>query len=189
MTWTKLGDEFADECWTLSDRAFRLHAEGLLWSNRMLTDGQLAKEDMRRWAHHPEAAEELVDVGWWQDRGAHYAIIHHIGYQRTKAQIAKQSIANRANRAKGKQRPVRHKPESSNGSSDESSDEMDRTGQVQDRPGKEPNNVSANGEKTDEYGAVIDDAYDRELADYFAAGAAYEPPTTDCDGNPLEDVR
>ena len=58
MTWTKLGDEFADECWTLSDAAFRLHTEGLLWSNRMLTDGQLAKDDMRRWAHHPEAAEE-----------------------------------------------------------------------------------------------------------------------------------
>lgn len=42
MTWTKLGDEFADECWTLTDAAFRLHTEGLLWSNRMLTDGQLA---------------------------------------------------------------------------------------------------------------------------------------------------
>ena len=60
MTWTKLGDEFGDECWTLTDQAFRLHTEGLCWSNRMTTDGQLAKEDMRRWARHPEAAEELV---------------------------------------------------------------------------------------------------------------------------------
>jgi hypothetical protein len=29
MTWTKTGDEFADECWTLSDAAYRLHHEGL----------------------------------------------------------------------------------------------------------------------------------------------------------------
>jgi hypothetical protein len=135
MTWTKLGDEFADECWTLSDKAFRLHTEGLLWSNRMLTDGQLAKEDMRRWAHHPETAEELVSIGWWEDCGGHYQIVHHLGYQRTREQVAKQSLANRANRAKGKTRPVRPKDDSSDHSSaseklsDDSSDEMDRTGQ------------------------------------------------------------
>jgi hypothetical protein len=123
MTWTKLGDEFADECWTLTDKAFRLHTEGLLWSNRMLTDGQLAKDDMTRWARHPEAAEELVSIGWWTDRGGHYQIVHHLGYQRTREQVAKQSLANRANRAKGKARPVRGKSDSLNGSSDESSDE------------------------------------------------------------------
>lgn len=64
MTWTKTGDEFSDECWTLSDAAYRLHHEGLTWSNRKQTEGQLAKDDMRRWARRPEAAEELVNVGW-----------------------------------------------------------------------------------------------------------------------------
>ena len=97
MTWTKLGDEFADECWTLSDPAFRLHTEGLVWSNKKATDGQLAKDDMRRWARHPEAAEELVSVGWWEDRGEHYQIVHHLGYQRTKDQIAHQSNVNAEN--------------------------------------------------------------------------------------------
>jgi hypothetical protein len=159
MTWTKLGDEFADECWTLTDKAFRLHTEGLLWSNRMLTDGQLAKDDMKRWAHHPEAAEELVSIGWWEDGGQHYQIVHHLGYQRTREQVAKQSLANRANRAKGKARPVRPKddsfdessdervstavvretesvsvsrgkPQVNNKPSDDSSDERDRTGQA-----------------------------------------------------------
>lgn len=81
----------------VSDKTFRLHTEGLCWSNRMLTDGQLAKDDMRRWAHRPGAADELVDVGWWEDRGEHYQLIHHIGYQRTKKQIANQSIANAKN--------------------------------------------------------------------------------------------
>jgi hypothetical protein len=159
MTWTKLGDEFADECWTLSDPAVRLHVEGLIWSNRKLTDGQLAKDDMQRWARHPDAAEELVSIGWWKDRGGHYEIVHHLGYQRTREQVAKQSLANRANRAKGKARPVRPKDKPSDESSnetvlqavgsvteslsapsgkrqvanewsDDSSDERDRTGQA-----------------------------------------------------------
>jgi hypothetical protein len=129
MTWTKLGDEFGDECWTLSDAAFRLHVEALCWSNRMLTDGQLAKDDMRRWAHHPQAAEELVDVGWWEDSGGHYQIVHHLGYQRTKKQIAKQSIANaeNANRRWSKKPP---KDKSSSDSQCDSQYEMDRTGQA-----------------------------------------------------------
>jgi hypothetical protein len=97
MTWTKLGDEYGDECWTLSDAAFRLHTEGLVWSNRKATDGQLAKDDMRRWATHPEAAEELASVGWWEDRGEHFQIVHHLGYQRTKDQIAHQSNVNAEN--------------------------------------------------------------------------------------------
>ena len=107
MTWTKLGEEFGDECWTLSDKAFRLHVEGLLWSNRKATDGQLAKDDVRRWGRHPEMAAELVDRGWWKDRGGHYEIIHHIGYQRTAEQIVNQSIANKEN---AKRRWSRGKP-------------------------------------------------------------------------------
>ena len=81
----------------VDDEAFRLHTEGLVWSNKKATDGQLAKDDMRRWARHPEAAEELVSVGWWEDRGEHYQIVHHLGYQRTKDQIAHQSNVNAEN--------------------------------------------------------------------------------------------
>jgi hypothetical protein len=100
MTWTKLGDEFSDECWTLTDAAFRLHVESLCWSNRMLTDGQLSKDEMKRWAHRPEAAEELVNRGYWEDHGGHYQIIHHIGYQPLAESVRRVSLANRANAAK-----------------------------------------------------------------------------------------
>jgi hypothetical protein len=134
MTWTKTGDEFADECWTLSDAAYRLHHEGLTWSNRKQTAGRLDKDEMLRWAKRPGAADELVAIGWWEDHGDHYQLIHHLGYQRTPEQVARQSIVNAQNRAKGKARPVRKK-ESSDESSDEPSDERDRTGQ--DRPGEE----------------------------------------------------
>jgi hypothetical protein len=129
MSWTKLGDEFADECWTLSDPAFRLHVEGHVWSNLKSCDGKLAKDDMVRWAKRLEAAEELVAKGWWEDHGDHYVIIHHIGYQRTAEQVANQSKINADNRAKGKARPVRPKNKPSDESSEEPSDEMDRTGQ------------------------------------------------------------
>jgi hypothetical protein len=100
MTWTKTGDEFADECWSLSDAAYRLHHEGLTWSNRKSLDGQLAKDDLRRWAKCPEAAAELVDIGWWEDAGQHYQIIHHIGYQPTREEVASRSIANTENARK-----------------------------------------------------------------------------------------
>jgi hypothetical protein len=133
MTWTKQGDEFADECWDLSDAAYRLHDEGLIWSNKKALDGKLNKDDMVRWAKRPGAAEELVACGWWEDHGGHFQIIHHMGYQRTKEQIAHQSNVNRANRARGKARPVKAKQsldESTHESSDEPSDERDRTGQA-----------------------------------------------------------
>lgn len=100
MTWTKTGDEFADECWSLSDAAYRLHHEGLTWSNRKSLDGQLAKDDLRRWAKAPEASAELVDLGWWEDAGQHYQIIHHIGYQPTREEVAGRSIANTENARK-----------------------------------------------------------------------------------------
>ncbi|MGC7224587.1 hypothetical protein RBA13_22790, partial [Mycobacteroides abscessus subsp. massiliense] len=38
MTWTKLSDDYGDDCWRLSDAAFRTHTEGLCWSNRKLLD-------------------------------------------------------------------------------------------------------------------------------------------------------
>jgi hypothetical protein len=90
---------------------------------------------MVRWAKRPPAAEELVAKGWWEDHGEHYRIIHHIGYQRTLEQLARQSIVNRANRAKGKARPVRPKPKPHNGSSDGSSDGLSDERARQDRPG------------------------------------------------------
>jgi hypothetical protein len=201
MTWTKVGDEFADECWELSNVAFRLHTEGLIWSNRKHLDGRLTKDEMPRWAKRPDAAGELVAIGFWEDRDDHFQIIHQ-GAQRTAAEWLHQSAVNRANRAKGKARPVRPKDDSSdsssngsysdssvsNDSSDEWSDERDWSGLVRAGMEKKPNYVSAKRGKND--GFPDDDlgnAYDRECAEYFAAGAAYQPPTTDPDGFPLDE--
>ncbi|POY04853.1 hypothetical protein C3469_04355 [Mycobacterium kansasii] len=169
MTWTKLGDEFADECWTLSDAAFRLHVEGLLWSNRMLTDGQLAKDDMPRWAHHPAAAEELTDRGYWQDCGGHFQIVHHLGYQPTAESVRKVSLANRANAEKrwGKRKP-RSKPSSD--SQCDSQCDMDGSGRVWTGLEKATNNVSVGTAEND----------------YFTTLLASEP-ANDPDGFPFDE--
>lgn len=152
MTWTKLGDEYGGECWELSDAAFRLHTEGLVWSNGKALDGRLAKDDMVRWARRPGAAEELVACGWWEDRDNHFQVIHHQGYQRTKDEVAHQSNVNRANRAKGKARPVRSK--STDESSDKSSDAdrpSDEPSDERDRPGQARTGRTRDHEKNDQY--------------------------------------
>jgi hypothetical protein len=136
MTWTKLSDDFADDCYTLSPAARWLHVEGLIWSNRKLLDLRLDKNQLQRWATDPDAAAELVETGFWTDEGDHYLIRHHASYQRTREAVLNQQGVNKANRAKGKARPVREqasdirsKTHPFNESSDEPSDEMDRTGQ------------------------------------------------------------
>jgi hypothetical protein len=189
MTWTKLGDEFADECWTLSVNAFRLHAEGLLWSNRMLLDGQLAKDDMRRWGRHPEAAEELVDRGYWEDRGEYYQIIHHIGYQPTAESVRRTSLARQkaANTRwkRGSNRKQANEPLSNVHSTLQSNLECTGVGSGRDGEGleTEPNYVSADAGKNNGFHS----APDNELDGWFALGADYEPPTTDADGFPIDE--
>ena len=101
MTWTKLSDDFSDDCWELSDAAFRLHTEGLIWSNRKLLDCRLDKKDMRRWAKRPDAVGELLAVGWWIDDGDVYVIVHHAVYQRPREAVLAQQAANKRNGRKG----------------------------------------------------------------------------------------
>jgi len=86
MTWTKLGDEFADECARagLSDAAFRTHVEGLSWTMRRETGGFLDKIDVRKAIETPNAAAaiaELLAVGFWQQTEHGYEVRHHMEHQ------------------------------------------------------------------------------------------------------------
>ncbi len=105
MTWTKLSDDFADDCWTLSDRALRLHVEGLVWSNRKLLDLRLSKDDVRRFAKHPDAVAELVDGGWWAEDDDSYVIRHHGSYQQSRADVLARQERARKNGARSEGRP------------------------------------------------------------------------------------
>jgi hypothetical protein len=99
MTWTKLSDDFTDDTWTLSDAAYRLHSDGLVWSNRKLLDLHIPKDDLRRFKK-PEAIKELLDGGWWASDGDHYVIVHHARYQRMRDAVINQQTVNKENRAK-----------------------------------------------------------------------------------------
>lgn len=97
MTWTRLSDDYTDDCWRLSDEAFRLHTEALIWSNRKLLDCTIPKDDVRRFAKRPEAIPELLAAGWWTETKTHYVIRHHAVYQRQAAAVLRQQAANREN--------------------------------------------------------------------------------------------
>jgi hypothetical protein len=136
MTWTKLSDDFTDDTWTLSDAAYRLHSDGLVWSNRKLLDLRIPKDDLRRFKN-PEAIGELLAGGWWIDQGAYYLIQHHAAYQRLREAVINQQTVNKENRAKRgqasppprEQKPVFKTPnDSSDKPLNDSSNEMDRTG-------------------------------------------------------------
>lgn len=114
MTWSKLSDDFTDDCWTLSDAAFRLHVEGLCWSNRKLLDLVLPGDDVRRFAKHPEAATELVAAGWWTEQGDAYVIRHHAAYQRTRADVVKRQETSAANGRQGGRPPTREQAKEEN---------------------------------------------------------------------------
>lgn len=105
MPWTKLSDDYSDDCWELSDAAYRLHTEALNWSNRKLLDCLIPKDEIRLFAKHPEAVPELLDIGWWVDRGDDYEIVHHACYQRPREDVLAQQKRSRVNGQKGGRPP------------------------------------------------------------------------------------
>jgi len=109
MTWTKLSDDFADQCARagLSDAAFRTHVEGLTWAMRRETGGYLDHLDIRKAIETPNAAAaiaELLAVGYWQHSGTGYLVRHHMEHQPEPDVIAKRRelTAERARRLRRK---------------------------------------------------------------------------------------
>lgn len=101
MTWTKLSDDFTDECWTLSNPGFRLLVEMLNYSNKKLYNCVIPKDEFRRFAKHPEALPELVDGGWVVDLGEGVEILFHASYQREREMQLAMQARNVANGKKG----------------------------------------------------------------------------------------
>ena len=94
MTYTFLGDEFADDARDLSDTAFRLHVEGLVWSVKRMSDCAIDERDLPRltditgpklWA----VIGELIEAGFWERDQKVLRIIHGSHWQLTKRQVLK----------------------------------------------------------------------------------------------------
>lgn len=83
MTWTKTGDEFADDCANvdLSDAAYRTHHEAISWLYRVeRIDCRVPTRLVPRFAGSPHvdlAIQELINVGWWRINQQDYEIVHH----------------------------------------------------------------------------------------------------------------
>ncbi|MCW2736103.1 hypothetical protein [Nocardioides sp.] len=102
MTWTKTGDEFADDCANvdLSDAAYRTHHEAISWLYRVeRIDCRVPTRLVPRFAGSPHvelAIQELVNHGWWRINQQDYEIVHHSDVIRSSI------VAQQNNRAKNK---------------------------------------------------------------------------------------
>lgn len=167
MTWTKLSDDFTDDCWELTDGAHRLHIEALVWSNRKLLNCRIIKKDMARWAKHPDPAfiSELVNCGWWEDDGDTYVIIHHSGYQRTREQVLRQQKANqRSGKQSGRER-ARRRGSATNDSLNDSLNEMDGTGR--DGPGQQNRGTALRNGQAKRSGSTLAEEYAESLREWY----------------------
>lgn len=106
MTFTKLSDDYSDDTWQLSDAAFRLHTEALIWQARKLLDCRIPKSDLRHFkCGDRETVQELLDLGFWSDIGDSLLILHQSQYQRTRASVVAQQTRNQLNGMKSAGRP------------------------------------------------------------------------------------
>jgi hypothetical protein len=77
MTWTKLSDTWTDERLELSRSTRLLALEALVWSNRNLTDGRIARAALSRLTDHEDpqlGAKELVEAGLWAETATGWVI-------------------------------------------------------------------------------------------------------------------
>lgn len=86
MVWTKLSDDFPEDCHRagLSDPAFRTHVEALCWCMRRENGGLISKRDVDRFADSrraAEAVEELIARGFWARTEGGYRVEHHMEHQ------------------------------------------------------------------------------------------------------------
>lgn len=84
MVWTKLSDDFPEQCADLTDAAFRTHVEGLIWTMDRESGGQVLAKDVKRLAEseaRDAAVTELVAAGFWAKTPGGYRIAHHMEHQ------------------------------------------------------------------------------------------------------------
>ncbi|MQA12958.1 MAG: hypothetical protein GEV09_01985 [Pseudonocardiaceae bacterium] len=144
MTWTKLGDEFPDDCERaeLSDAAVRTHVEALCWSNRLLLDGHIPMRHLGRFAFSQDAdraVSELLAAGWWGETEDGYLLMHDITEQRSREQVlaSRETAKGRQARWRGKHR-VEPDNAVTNAVTRRGRNAVTRDGTGQDRSGSKP---------------------------------------------------
>lgn len=103
MPFAKLSDDYSDDAWPLSDTAFRLHTEAIIWSARKSLDCRIPKADLHHFKRGDDRAalQELLSLGFWSDYGNTFLILHQSQYQRTRKSVMAQQTRNQLNGMKG----------------------------------------------------------------------------------------
>jgi len=135
MTWTKLSDDFTEQCESLSDAAFRTHVEALIWSMKRENGGMIPMGDVKRLAeseHRNEAVAELVEQRFWTQLDNGYRIEHHMEHQPEPDVIAARRALNaqRQQRARRKKVGLDDEPSQRDVTRDESRDATRDSGRV-----------------------------------------------------------
>lgn len=110
MTWSKFGAEYPAEARGLSDAAWRLLGECVMYANHLQTDLVLSRVDVERgtWVQAPldPLIVELVEAGWWErlPDGRFFVFARFPGWQRSKAQVEAKRATDRAAQARKRAR-------------------------------------------------------------------------------------
>jgi len=164
MTWTKISDDFAEQCADLSDAAFRTHVEGLIWAMKRESGGMMTKRDVERLAeseHAHEAVAELVERRFWTQLDNGYRIEHHMEHQPEPDVIAARRTidAERQRRARRKKAGLDSAPSRRDVTRDTTRDHPRDPGRVGSGRNGKPNtsleekNPALTSEEQDEYEA------------------------------------
>ena len=90
MTWVKIDDSFPDhpKVIGLSDKAFRVHIEGLCYCGRFLTDGFIPTTVATKFVSSDLAIiDELCEAGLWIDLPNGYEIHDYLEHQSSKSDV------------------------------------------------------------------------------------------------------
>lgn len=92
MPWVRFDDTYPvnRKVGGLSDAAFRLHTEAIFWCARELTDGRIARDELKQVSGIARAdrhVPELVRRGVWVETDQGWEIHDYLEYQPTKAKV------------------------------------------------------------------------------------------------------
>jgi hypothetical protein len=182
MTWTRFSDDYSDDCWSLSDQAFRLHTEALVWSNRKLLDCRIPKADVRRFAKCPEAIPELLAAGWWSKDEDGYILRHHAAYQRDAESVVKQQAVNKANARKRRKppKPPREVWSASGSLSESISEPLGESHSERDGTGLEGNSLTGSTSNLSEQVSVSSSNPSHSSSPAEVCGWCKKPNCTSC---------
>jgi hypothetical protein len=113
MTWTRLSDDFTlrPAVLGLSDTAFRLHIEALVFCNQQLTDGVFPALLTSRWTDSNslnDIVSELVIADLWTADGDNFLIRDWASEQETRASVEARRREGGARQARSRERYKLH---------------------------------------------------------------------------------